>query len=229
MDADGTFVVSVGAVDMTGTSSSFASIAAEVLGVPVDRVKVVVPDTDSAPPATVERRDMVTYSVGPAVRAAADAVRDQILQIAASELEIDPGDLEVADGTLSPRGVPSRGIPLTSVAKKTSGFGAPYAPVSASATALPPDLSPSVCVNVAHVKVGSRHRARFRSSTSSAPRTWVTPSILRSARVKCGAPLRVSGGRCSSSLSTMSPDSSSRRPSSTTPYRGWKPCPGSAR
>ena len=153
MDADGTFVVSVGAVDMTGTSSSFASIAAEVLGVPVDRVKVVVPDTDSAPPATVSGGSMVTYSVGPAVRAAADAVRDQILQIAASELEIDPGDLEVADGTLSPRGVPSRGIPLTSVAKKTSGFGAPYAPVSASATALPPDLSPSVCVNVAHVKV----------------------------------------------------------------------------
>ena len=62
------------------------------------------------------------------MRAAADAVRDQILQIAASELEIDPGDLEVADGTLSPRGVPSRGIPLTSVAKKTSGFGAPSLP-----------------------------------------------------------------------------------------------------
>jgi CO/xanthine dehydrogenase Mo-binding subunit len=68
-------------------------------------------------------------------------------------MEIDPADLEIVDGMVRPVGAPALGIALSSLAAKTGGFGARYAPVTGSATALPPELAPSACVNIVHVRV----------------------------------------------------------------------------
>jgi len=43
-------------------------------------------------------------------------VREKVLAIAASQLEIDPEDLEINDGVISPRGVPQKSIPLAQIA-----------------------------------------------------------------------------------------------------------------
>ena len=118
LQTDGTFIVSIGAVDMTGTSTAFAAIAAETLGVAVERVEIKTPDTDSAPAALLSAGSMVTYSVGPAVQAAALQVRTQILEIAGREMEVDIRDLEIADGIVRPKGVPTRGVPLAEIAGK---------------------------------------------------------------------------------------------------------------
>jgi len=153
LETDGTLVVSVGAIDMSGTGTGFAGIAAETFGVPIEKVSVITPDTDSAPPATLSGGSMVTYSVGPAVAAAAAQARDQLLRLAAQEMEIDPTDLEIVDGRVRPVGSPTLGVELSTIAAKTGGFGAPYAPVTGSASALPPELAPSACVNIVHVRV----------------------------------------------------------------------------
>jgi len=153
LETDGSLVVTVGAIDMSGTGTGFAEIAAETFGVPVESVNVLTPDTDSAPPAVLSGGSMVTYSVGPAVAAAAAEARDHLLRAAAAEMEIDPADLEIVDGKVRPVGSPGLGMTIAEIAAKTGGFGARYAPVTGSASALPPELAPSACVNIVHVRV----------------------------------------------------------------------------
>lgn len=73
----------------TGTGTAMAQIAAEELGLPLDRVRVSLGDTARGPYATVSAGSSTLPSMGPAVRsAAADAAR-QILEIAAQRYETE--------------------------------------------------------------------------------------------------------------------------------------------
>jgi CO/xanthine dehydrogenase Mo-binding subunit len=152
MDGDGGFTILSGYVDMSGTDTAMTAIAAEILGLPPERVRIVVSDTGSAPHAGVSGGSMVTYCLGNAVRAAAEDARDQILAIAADELEIAPADLELAEATVRPKGVPGRAIPLEQIAAQVTGFG-PLPPVEGHGRVIPPELSPSAAVALAHVRV----------------------------------------------------------------------------
>ncbi len=121
-DSDGGLTVFTGAVDMSGTASTFAAIAAETFGVPVEQVRVVAGDTSNSPTTPASGGSMVTYSVGGAVQDAAANARRQLLEIAAGELEADAADLEIVDGSVRPVGAPSRGISLEDLARR---FGTP--------------------------------------------------------------------------------------------------------
>src|SRR5207302_1067395 len=48
---------------------------------------------------------------------AASRIREKLLQIAAHNLEIEPDQLEVADGQVHVRGVPARGFPIATLAR----------------------------------------------------------------------------------------------------------------
>jgi aerobic carbon-monoxide dehydrogenase large subunit len=99
-----------------GHETVFAQIAAEELGVPVDRVDVVAGDTRrfSAGIGTYASRAAVMS--GNAVAVAARAVRAKALRVAGEALEVDPQDLEIVDAFVRVRGSPDRGIPLNVVA-----------------------------------------------------------------------------------------------------------------
>jgi len=92
----------------TGTRTAMAQIAAEELGVPLDRVEVVLGDSARGPYATLSAGSSTTPSVGPAVRAAAADAKRQIIEIAAQRhhleervLSIENGIVKSADGNLS--------------------------------------------------------------------------------------------------------------------------------
>jgi CO/xanthine dehydrogenase Mo-binding subunit len=153
MDADGGLSIVTGYVDMTGTATAMAAIAAETFGIPSDRVRIVTCDTSSAPQSGVSGGSMVTYCLGSAVQVAAEDARRQLLQIASEELEVSPDDLEIADGAVRPVGVPARAIPLAEIGAMVTGFGSPYAPVEGHGTALPPELAPSAAVAIVRVRV----------------------------------------------------------------------------
>src|SRR5262249_54095542 len=87
MDSDGGITVLSGYVDMTGTDTGVAAIAAEIVGAPPESVRVVSGDTNDAPHAGVSGGSMVTYCLGNAVAAAARDAREQILRYASDELE----------------------------------------------------------------------------------------------------------------------------------------------
>ena len=107
--SDGRFTVVTAMQDIgTGTRTTMAQIAAEELGVPLDRVEVVLGDTSRGPYATLSAGSSTTPSVGPAVRAAAADAKRQIVEIAAQrhhleerEIDIRDGNVVSADGNLS--------------------------------------------------------------------------------------------------------------------------------
>jgi CO/xanthine dehydrogenase Mo-binding subunit len=66
----------------TGTKTAMAQIAAEELGIPLERVTVSLGDSDRGPYAAISAGSSTTPSMGPAVRAAAADARRQIEEIA---------------------------------------------------------------------------------------------------------------------------------------------------
>jgi len=153
MDADGGITVVTGSVDMSGTDTALATIAAEVLGLDRELVRVVTADTANAPQAPVSGGSTVTYSQGGAVRAAAEDAREQLLRIAADELEIAVEDLEIVDAVIRPVGTPARSVSFAEIAQKVTGFGSPYPPVEGHGRTVPTDIAPSAAAHIAHVRV----------------------------------------------------------------------------
>ncbi len=88
MNPDATFEVIVGGQDIgSGTKTTLAQIAAEELGVNIDRIFVRMGDTEAAPYAPVSSGSRTTPSVGPAVRQAAADTKRQLREIAAGYIE----------------------------------------------------------------------------------------------------------------------------------------------
>lgn len=105
---DGGVRVLSGAIDITGSDTVFAQIAAEVLGVDVADVAVVFADTDTALPAEGTWGSRTIYTMGSAVKRAAEEARAQLLQAAASDLGVSEEDLETANGKVQAKGNPQR-------------------------------------------------------------------------------------------------------------------------
>jgi CO/xanthine dehydrogenase Mo-binding subunit len=84
----------------TGTATAMTQIAAEELGLSLDRVAIALGDSARGPYASVSAGSSTTPSMGPAVRsAAADAAR-QIVEIAAQRYEKEEGILSLQNGNV---------------------------------------------------------------------------------------------------------------------------------
>jgi CO/xanthine dehydrogenase Mo-binding subunit len=84
----------------TGTRTAMAQIAAEELGLPLDRVRVELGDSARGPYASVSAGSSTTPSMGPAVRAAAADAKRQILEIAAQRFDLEQRVLSLKDGNV---------------------------------------------------------------------------------------------------------------------------------
>ena len=88
--ADGSVNLLTSTVDMgQGSDTAMAQIAAEVLGVGMDAIRVVHPDTDVTPYDMATLGSRSTYHMGNAVKRAAEDARDKLLALAA-ELGLAP-------------------------------------------------------------------------------------------------------------------------------------------
>ena len=153
LDSDGGLTVVTGAVDMSGTDTAFQAIAAEAFGLPLDSVRVVAGDTSQAAYAGISGGSKVTYTVGRAVQRAAEQAHERLLEVAASELEIAPEDLEIVDGAVRPVGSPDRAVTVAELAKKVLTFGGKYAPVEGHAGVAQTSRAPGAAAHLSHVRV----------------------------------------------------------------------------
>jgi CO/xanthine dehydrogenase Mo-binding subunit len=104
LGADGVATVVTGTQDIgTGTTTVLAQVAAEELGLPLDRVRVETGTTRYGVYAPVSGGSQTAPSVGPAVRSAANDVRGQILDLASDLFEVSAGDLELVGGEIRSR------------------------------------------------------------------------------------------------------------------------------
>ena len=144
---DGTVSLLTGSVDISGSDTSLAAIAAEALGIPMDKVIVAKRDTDLAPYTGQSGGSRIVYSQGTAVqRAAEDTVR-KLTALAAERLGVPEDALDCEDGRVyvmdnEPQGltfaqlaaasITSRGGPIIGTAALSS---MPYTPVFAAQAA----------------------------------------------------------------------------------------------
>jgi xanthine dehydrogenase YagR molybdenum-binding subunit len=82
----------------TGSATAMAQIAAEELGLQVDRVDVSLGDSARGPYASVSAGSSTVPSMGPAVRAAAADAAQQILEIAAQRFDVEQRVLSLKGG-----------------------------------------------------------------------------------------------------------------------------------
>jgi CO/xanthine dehydrogenase Mo-binding subunit len=129
VEPDGSLALQVGYVDLTGTDTTMAMLAADAFGVDVDQVRVELGDTGLAPFGGSSGGSKTTYSNGPAVIAAAREARRQLLEIAADRLEAAPEDLAMTGGRVHVAGMPSRGLRIGEVAALGTTYNGRHAPI----------------------------------------------------------------------------------------------------
>jgi CO/xanthine dehydrogenase Mo-binding subunit len=153
LDHDGNFTVTTGVADLTGVSTSLQLIAAEVLGSKADTVTVNRVDTDNAPYVGASGGSKTLYTLGAAVKKAAEDAKEQILNIAATMLEASPQDLELQDGKVMVKGLSSRSVSLREIATKSMNFGGRFEPVYGRGSSAITSNAPGFAAHLAHVKV----------------------------------------------------------------------------
>ena len=106
LDDDGRALLFTSAVEMgQGTHTALAQLVADALALPMNAVRVQGPDTDQTPFDPTTSASRTTYMMGNAVLRAAQAVADEVRTLGARRLEVEPGDLALADSAVhSPDG-----------------------------------------------------------------------------------------------------------------------------
>ena len=153
LEADGSLTVITGMVDMAGTTGSMSAIAAEAFGLTLDTVQVQVVPADVAPTTPLTGGSTITYSLGRAVQKAAEEARERFLDWAAERFEIAPSDLDISDGMVVPRGVPSRAVSVAELAAAFDEDGAAHEPIEGHGPVGAPALAPAAGTHLVHVRV----------------------------------------------------------------------------
>jgi CO/xanthine dehydrogenase Mo-binding subunit len=102
MNEDGSFFLQTGAADVGGGADTvLAQIAAETLGVSLDKIVITSGDTDTTPFDVGAYASSTTIISGGAVKKAAEKVREQVLRMAAKMLETPVESLICGDNRVS--------------------------------------------------------------------------------------------------------------------------------
>jgi putative selenate reductase molybdopterin-binding subunit len=117
MNEDGSVTLRVAEPDLgQGSYTALAMIAAEELGIHVEDVEVVNPDTSSGVFGFGTYASRVLFTSGRAVQEAAQEVKQKLAQIASEHLEANPKDLEFEDKKIYVRGSPNKFVYISDAA-----------------------------------------------------------------------------------------------------------------
>ncbi|MGI9523388.1 MAG: xanthine dehydrogenase family protein molybdopterin-binding subunit [Hyphomicrobiaceae bacterium] len=128
VNEDGSVVVVTGHPDIGGSRASIANITAELLGIDIKNVQVLIGDTSMVGFSAVTGGSRVTFASAMVVTQSTEAVIVTLRQRAAKLWEIDPEAVVWKDGAACPAG-PNAGdfepLTLAELAAKASATGGP--------------------------------------------------------------------------------------------------------
>jgi CO/xanthine dehydrogenase Mo-binding subunit len=127
LNEDGSLNVLTSSVECgQGAKTVLAQIAADAMHMPVRRVSVSDPDTDLTPYDQQTSSSRTTYSMGGAIREAANDLKRQLLDCAADHLEASVSDLIIEDSKVVVRGTPQQSLSygeITRLSNQANLFG----------------------------------------------------------------------------------------------------------
>jgi len=184
LDRNGGVALLCGAIDIgQGSDHILAAIVAEVLGVELEDIQLTTADTDLTPIDLGSYSSRVTFMAGNAAKAAAESVRQRLLQSAAMALHCDPEDLVARGRRIFRRTRPEDGL---SVAQAVQLVEAEQGVVTGTGSYTPPRLagpykgsgvgpSPAYSYSAAVVEVDCDPR----TGEVRVPEVWIAHDIGR--------------------------------------------------
>ena len=142
-----------GSPDIGGSRASMALMAAETLGVPYERIRVRVADTDSTGYCATTGGSRVTFATGMAVIRACEDVIGELKRRAAATWDIDAEQVDWSDGEARPAAgvnVDVKPLTLAELARNAARTGGP---ISGRASLNAQGPGPSFSVNMTDVHV----------------------------------------------------------------------------
>ncbi|HEX2174121.1 MAG TPA: molybdopterin cofactor-binding domain-containing protein, partial [Dehalococcoidia bacterium] len=137
VNPDGTVSLNEASTDIGGTRTSIAMQLAEALGIPVDKVKPQVVDTDSMGYTDVTGGSRTTFATGWAAYEAAMDIRRQLVERAAKIWEVKPEEVVYEEGVLRCTTDESKTLTFQQIAAQLNKTGSP---VVGRATVSPPGV-----------------------------------------------------------------------------------------
>ena len=121
MRPDGSVDVILGSVDIgQGARTVMRQIAAQELGVSIEKVNVTLVDSDTSPLDTGTFASRVTHQTGNATIQAAREARQILFEVAAAQLGVSPEKLVAENDKIVVRDFPEQAIPIADVAGKAT-------------------------------------------------------------------------------------------------------------
>ena len=151
INEDGTVSLLTGSVDITGTDTVLAQIAAVVLGVDMQQVIIARRDTDVAPFTSPSGGSRITYSQGKAVQMAAEDAKRKLIVLAAERLQVAAEALACVGGRVYVADNPERGFSLGELARLS--FTSKAGPILGTASLSSMPFAPVFNAQAAEVKV----------------------------------------------------------------------------
>ena len=152
LDTDGSATVVTGNPDIGGTRVAQALMVSEELGVPVERVRPVVADTDTAGYTDLTAGSRTCYATGMAIILAAQDVKEQLRLRAAKVWNLEPGQVAWENGHVRSlvEGDDRPPLSLNEVAATLAKTGGP---VVGSASVNAPTAGPAFAASICDIDV----------------------------------------------------------------------------
>ena len=143
---DGAAVVATGNPDIGGSRASMAMMAAEVLGLPIEKVRPIVADTASIGYSMLTGGSRTTFATGMAVTQAAQQIVTDLKRRAAQIWDVAVDQVEWLDGAAVCRDPAKGELTLAALAAKSGETGGPIgAQVSLNAQGAGPGFGAHIC------------------------------------------------------------------------------------
>ena len=150
VNSDGTVSLVEGSPDIGGTRVVAAMHMAEVLTIPVEDVHPQVADTDSIGYTSSTGGSSVAFKTGWACYEAAQDIKQQMIERAATIWDVDAADVELKNGSLSHSKDPELSISFKDLAGMLNGTGGP---IVGRASVDPRGVGGAFAANIVDVEV----------------------------------------------------------------------------
>jgi CO/xanthine dehydrogenase Mo-binding subunit len=125
LNPDGTVSLIEGSPDIGGSRAAMAMHVAEVLGIPAERIRPTVADTDSIGYSSGAGGSGVTFKMGTACYQAAQDVVRQVIERAAKIWDVDADSVEYDKGIIRHKQDTELSMTLQELAPRLNGTGGP--------------------------------------------------------------------------------------------------------
>ncbi len=156
LEAGGVFRIVVGTVDLSGSYTGLAQIAAEALGVSVDKIVMTKASPDHAPFAPMSAGSQTIYAMGAAVLQAACDIRDKLIRHVARDFEVREAALALDDDGVYLIAQPGKRHAFSTLYELGTEWFAEFGPVIGVGSAEQRRRAPGYAACVAEVSVEPR-------------------------------------------------------------------------